>query len=38
MSGQDRYNITLNYEVKETARSWSLTPSSSGTIARSRHP
>jgi hypothetical protein len=34
MSGQDRYNITLNYEVKETARSWSLTPSASGTIAQ----
>jgi hypothetical protein len=34
LTGQNSYTIRLNYEVKETARSWNLSPSSSGTIAQ----
>lgn len=34
LSGQERNTITLNYQVKETARSWSISPSTSGTIGQ----
>jgi hypothetical protein len=34
LTGQDHYTITMNYQVRETTRIWSLTQSDSGTISQ----
>ena len=34
LTGQNQYTITMNYQIKETTRIWSLTPGDSGTISQ----